>query len=84
MTLVTGKSLVPAFDLKRILIVVEVLPKAIHTVMTFQAGCAIGQPVCCHVCDIHLTVTGITGIEIKAGDIVSVAILAGKWLTRRG
>lgn len=82
MTLVAGQSLVPALDLKREAIVVKALPKTIDTIVTGQAGCAIGKAMGCRKSDIDLTVTVAAGIEIESGDIVSMAIRAGKRLTR--
>jgi hypothetical protein len=83
MTLVTGKSYVFACDPKRKLIMVEVPSKSIHTIMTVQAGCPVCQAMGGHKGEIRLAMTGVAGIDIEPGDIVSVAILAGERLTRR-
>src|SRR5512141_2938859 len=75
MTLVTGKSCMPAFELKGESIMVKVFPKTVHAVMTVQAGCPVCQAMGGHKGEIRLAMTGIAGIEIEPGDIVSVAVL---------
>lgn len=83
MTLVTGKSRMPAFELEGESIVVKVFPKTVLAVMTVQAGCPVCQAMGGHKGEIRLAMAGIAGIEIEPGDILSVAVLAGKRLTRR-
>lgn len=83
MTLVTGKSRMPAFELEGESIVVKVFPKTVLAVMTVQAGCPVCQAMGGNKGEIRLAMAGIAGIEIEPGDILSVAVLAGKRLTRR-
>ena len=83
MTPVTCKICMATLKCKRILIMVEFFPKAIHTIVTIQAGCSIDQGMACHESYILLAVTAITSAGIKFADIVRVAVLAGKRFARR-
>jgi hypothetical protein len=83
MALVTGKSHMPALELEGESIVVKVIPKTVHAIMTVQAGCPVCQAMSGHKGEIRLAMAGIAGIEIEPGDILSVAVLAGKRPTRR-
>jgi hypothetical protein len=73
----------PALELEGESIVVKVIPKTVHAIMTVQAGCPVCQAMSGHKGEIRLAMAGIAGIEIEPGDILSVAVLAGKRPTRR-
>jgi hypothetical protein len=62
---------------------IEVLPQTIYPVMTIKTGRAKRQCMRRHERRIGLTVTCVTGFQRKCGDIVLMAIIAGKDSPRR-
>jgi hypothetical protein len=63
-------------------IVIEILPQAVHTIVTVETGRAEGQSMGGHEDRVQLTVARITGFWSKGCDIAVVAIITGERLTR--
>lgn len=82
MTLHTLKSIMPAYDLERKLIVIEVGHQTIHTIMTIETSRAKGYCVRGHESQIHFAMTGVASLQIEFGYIFGMAIGTNKRLTR--
>lgn len=83
MALITRDSNMFSFDPERELVVIKVFTEAIHSIVAIQAGRSIGKRMGCHKGSIPLAMAGGTDPGVKFGDVISVAILAGKRFTRR-
>lgn len=72
-----------AFERKRQLVVVEIVPVSIHAVVTRQAVAAPTRRVRFGESRIDLTMTSIARLQIELGNIVGMAIGAGEGFSRR-
>lgn len=84
MAIVTGNIGVPAFERKRQLVVVEIVPVRIYTIVTRQTVAAPTCRVCVGESRINLTMTSIASLQVEIGYIVGMTIGAGKGFSRRG
>ena len=64
-----------AGELERKNVVIEVSIEAIHTIMTIQAYGTEGQSMRSHESQVHLTMTGISGLRRERGYIDLMAIV---------
>ena len=74
----------PAFERKRQLVVVEIVPVSIYAVMTRQAVAAPTCRVRFGESRVNLTMAGVASLQVEIGYIVGMAIGAGKGFSRRG
>jgi hypothetical protein len=78
----TGKTDMFPSDFERKAIVIEVVIKAIHPIVTIEAGGSKGQCVSRHESQVHLAVTTIAGVECKRCDITMMTVIAGERFAR--
>lgn len=74
----TFQSDMPAGDLERKLIMIEIRDQAIDAIVTSETIGAKRQRMCRHKDHIHFAVTGIAGGQVEYGDVVAVTIRTGK------